>query len=47
MVSKDAVRVVVGVAALGWAGREAIKLDGEQAFLAGAKRIVELIDERS
>ena len=25
MVSKDAVRVVVGVAALGWAGREAIK----------------------
>jgi 2-dehydro-3-deoxygalactonokinase len=29
------------------AGREAIELDGEQAFLAGAKRIVELIDERS
>jgi 2-dehydro-3-deoxygalactonokinase len=34
-------------AAIGLAGREAIELDGEKAFLAGAKRIVELIDERS
>ena len=34
-------------AALAIAGREAIELDGEQAFLAGANRIVELIDERS
>ena len=33
-------------AALTIAGREAVELDGEQAFLAGAKRIVELIDER-
>ena len=33
-------------AALAIAGREAIELDGEEAFLAGAKRIVELIDER-
>ena len=28
-------------------GRETIEIDGEQAFLAGAKRMVELIDERS
>jgi len=34
-------------AALSIAGREAVELDGEEAFLAGAKRIVELIDERS
>jgi len=34
-------------AALKIAGREATELDGEQAFLAGARRIVELIDERS
>ena len=33
-------------AALGIAGREAVELDGEEAFLAGAKRIVRLIDER-
>jgi len=33
--------------AVSLAGREAIELDGEQCFLAGAKRIVELIDERS
>ena len=29
------------------AGRDATEIDGEQAFLAGSKRIVELIDERS
>jgi 2-dehydro-3-deoxygalactonokinase len=29
------------------AGREPREVDGEQAFLAGARRIVELIDERS
>lgn len=33
--------------ALRIAGREAREVDGEQAFLAGARRIVELIDERS
>jgi 2-dehydro-3-deoxygalactonokinase len=33
--------------ALRIAGRQPQELDGEQAFLAGAKRIVELIDERS
>jgi 2-dehydro-3-deoxygalactonokinase len=32
--------------AIGVAGREAIELDGEHCFLAGAKKIVELIDER-
>ena len=34
-------------AALTIAGRKAIELDGEEAFLAGAKSIVRLIDERS
>jgi 2-dehydro-3-deoxygalactonokinase len=34
-------------AALKIAGREATELDGEEAFIAGAWRIVELIDERS
>jgi 2-dehydro-3-deoxygalactonokinase len=33
-------------AALAIAGREAAEVDGEEAFLAGAKKIVELIDER-
>lgn len=33
--------------ALRTAGRQPREVDGEQAFLAGAKRIVELIDERS
>ncbi len=33
--------------AVNLAGRETIELDGEKAFLAGAKRIVELIDECS
>ena len=33
--------------ALRQAGRQPREVDGEQAFLAGAKRIVELIDERS
>lgn len=33
--------------ALGIAGRRPREVDGEQAFLAGARRIVELIDERS
>ena len=33
-------------AALAVAGRDAEELDGEQAFLAGAKEIVRLIDER-
>jgi 2-dehydro-3-deoxygalactonokinase len=33
--------------AVGLAGREATELDGERCFLAGAKRIAELIDERS
>lgn len=33
--------------ALRIAGRRPCEVDGEQAFLAGAKRIVELIDERS
>jgi 2-dehydro-3-deoxygalactonokinase len=33
--------------AIGLAGREVIELDGEQCFLAGAMKIVELIDERS
>lgn len=33
--------------AVNLAGREVVELDGEQAFLAGARRIVELIDERS
>jgi len=32
--------------AVGLAGRDATVLDGEQCFLAGAKRIAELIDER-
>ncbi len=32
--------------ALRIAGRQAREVDGEQAFLAGAKGIVELIDER-
>ena len=34
-------------AAVGVADRDAIELDGEQCFLAGARRIAELIDERS
>jgi len=34
-------------AAVGLTGREVIELDGEQCFFAGAKRIVELIDERN
>jgi 2-dehydro-3-deoxygalactonokinase len=33
--------------ALRIAGRQPREVDGEQAFLAGARRIVELIDERS
>ena len=33
--------------ALRIAGREPREVDGERAFLAGARRIVELIDERS
>ena len=33
--------------ALRIAGRHPLEVDGEQAFLAGARRIVELIDERS
>ena len=33
--------------ALRIAGRQPHEVDGEQAFLAGARRIVELIDERS
>ena len=33
--------------ALRIAGRPALEADGEEAFLSGAKRIVELIDERS
>ena len=33
-------------ASLAVAGREAVELDGEEAFLAGAKKIVRLIDER-
>ena len=32
--------------AIGVAGREAIELDGEQCFLAGARKIVEFIDDR-
>mgnify|MGYP003575591277 FL=1 len=35
------------VEALSIAGKRSHEVDGEQAFLAGAKRIVEMIDERS